>query len=436
MRTRVPIYCESPDPDSDSSAPPTEARGALDAVPEGALGALKDVARGSLGFKIFDWLDARGLGAAERLSSGLERLARQAAAERARKTYPDAAAAAVFGLVPEELGARYLAGRELPWTAPLPETPRAWPPAPTQPLPPAVAQLWPAAFSSPRDEGAQLLLTPEAEDDTIFFVTVSRRRLGEEASTPLVEQAVPASLLGKVGARYRQPWGNRQPVRIARPPGFRALRSATVHGFLEGETETVDDPYEEYEDAPEGTWEAYQVFLMKQWEAHRSSVSALIGGDDFHVSVRAASVKDGDFICVLEDSKLELEPEHTNAFSDDTDLKPLFGVGRVGLVNQAHPAKNLLQGTDGILFVRVAIGLTVLAEETIGGGDFVRATITFDELSLSLTPYKRGDNPQTVFGWGETRKPAESFPKSHRHSQGIAVLRAVDSWWPSKPSSP
>jgi len=378
--------------------------------------------------QIYDCLDARGLGLLECASVGLEREARAAAAQRARALYPDAAAAAALGLVPEAIGARYLVGRALPWTAPEP-------PAKGAPgvLPPAVARLGPVAFASRFGEGRShyaaplypaykrataALLTAEAEDDTIFFMSVLRRRAGDRERTPVVHQAVPACLMS---SNEYQACG----TAIARRPTFEVLRQVMEH---DSRTETLSNPFKnDWSDPTQEEIDAWLAFDEQRWLANRASVERLLGDDEFSITIHAARISDSRFACVL-DQALSMESEDTESgLDDDFGIEPLMGEGTVSLVHDAWGAgTDLLQGsaTHG-LKVRGGVALAVVRDVPVGGGDIVQSTVRMDKVVLSLTPLTRNEPDEEFFGEGRL---ATSF-RSHRHGQGVAVLRANDPCW-------
>jgi len=442
-RTRLAIYPADDADDADGDAARRVCQRTLPADAEPiVLGLLRDVALKHLGFDIWVWVDARELGLMEMASASVGRLARAAAAQRAKALYPDAAAATALGLDPDVLGARYLVGRALPWTAP-----DAPPQGETRPLPDAVARLGPVAFApyltvTGVEEQRQIreLLPPAAEDDTIFFVTVLRRRVGEREATPLVQQAIPASLLPQTnsGSYSIRKAGM---ISVVRSPTFEVLRQSTPH--LEGVTTEVPDPWRyDYEDPGDEAIMAYEQFQKLQWEAHRASVEKLVSQDYFSITVHAASISDGRFVCVL-DEELNMEPEHTESLEDDGGVAPTYGSGTVGLLNgkgSFNPSplrctKNLLQGTgDHFLKVRSGVGIKVVKDEPVGSGDFVRSTLRIDKLSLALTPYQKGAQMVKVFGHYH-QSAAYSFTTSHRQSQSLAILRALDdAWFPVKPA--
>ena len=381
--------------------------------------------------QIYECLDARGLGLLECASVGLEREARAAAAQRARALYPDAASAAALGLIPEELGARYLAGRALPWTAPAPRGAKGPAVAP----PPAVARLGPAAFypaykkdpdhapgqiatfmHSKRREMAALL-KPGAEDDTIFFVAVLRRRAGDTERTPLVQQAIPASLLSK---------GNPTAVALSRRPTFEVLRPPMDYDVAN----KVEDPFEDdWADPSDEEMEAWTAFESMQWDANYEAVEHFVSADQFSITVHAASINDASFVCVL-DRELHIECKDTRGYLDDIGVSPVFGEGTVGMASVSYPEKHLLQGTGThVLQARAGVAISVVRHLPVAGGDFVQTTLRMDKLALHFTPYVDGAQPrEEVFG----RTVRTTTLGIHRHHQGIAVLRAIDdAWFPS-----
>ena len=178
--------------------------------------------------------------------------------------------------------------------------------------------------------------------------------------------------------------------------------------------------------------EAWEASELRQWAAHRASIERLARGDDFSITVHAASINDGCFCCIL-DEDLRIEAEETKAFDDDFGVNPAMGPGTVSLLSQKGDftsAKHLLQGTNKhAIRIRGGVGLTIVRDVPIDGGDFVTSTLRMDKVALTITPYVQGAQyAHEIYGI-HNRSTALC---GHRHHQGIAVLRALDdAWFPS-----
>ena len=204
----------------------------------------------------------------------LKHVSTSTAVRRAQRMYSDAIAGTLLGVSPARLGLRYLKGRELPSLAPRLARLSA--------LPAGIASLGAAAWTttsssiliSPYEDGRdagemayergagemaamRALLPAGAEDDTVFFVQVFRKRATDRVRRAVVQQTVPASLL-------------RKPVHIRRAPEFEALRSwqPGYDGVQEPTTPEHYFGFVGYE--PEvAEHQAYHTYARSRWEAHR-----------------------------------------------------------------------------------------------------------------------------------------------------------------------